>query len=202
MNIYWNHNTINLEVNPIQAKINPPISPILLFDSVKTNQTQQIFHVFFANETEKMQYFELLKSNFLYLEAAGGIVQNESKNFLAMFRRGSWDLPKGKIDKGELPLTAALREIEEETGLKMLVVQEIITSSYHVYEQKGQFLLKRTYWYHVLAKGDLTLTPQKEEDIEKCEWFTWDQLNNLDTFGSIKEVIDIFGKGKDSKFRV
>src|SRR6476661_1663707 len=49
--------------------------------------------------------FEKLKKDFFkhftFIEAAGGIVQNDRKDLLFIFRRGKWDLPKGKMEKGE-----------------------------------------------------------------------------------------------------
>ena len=65
---------------------------------------------------------ETLESIFDYskgIVAAGGIVKNEEGKTLIIFRRGFWDLPKGKVEKGEKIINAAQREVEEETGVKI-----------------------------------------------------------------------------------
>jgi 8-oxo-dGTP pyrophosphatase MutT (NUDIX family) len=106
------------------------------------------------------------------IEAAGGLVTNEDLfkgKVLTMFRRGSWDLPKGKIDQGETPEIAAVREVEEETGVKNIQLGKKLGDTYHTYAQKGKRILKKTYWYAMTTPHN-ELTPQIEEDIERLEW--------------------------------
>ncbi len=109
------------------------------------------------------------KSCFTLLEAAGGYVQNDQSEILVFYRRGSWDMPKGKIDPGETPEQAAIREVQEETGLIHLDLGELIGHTYHTYEQKGTRILKKTWWYRMLTT-DRQLIPQTEEDIEQILW--------------------------------
>lgn len=119
------------------------------------------------------------------IEAAGGLVANEDAfkdNLLVMFRRGSWDLPKGKIDEGETPEIAAVREVEEETGVKNVKLGKKLGDTYHTYEQKGKRILKKTYWYAMTTPHN-ELTPQTEEDIERLEWV------NLNTFLATQPII-------------
>ena len=59
--------------------------------------------------------------HFTLFVAAGGVVQNTNDEILMIFRRGKWDLPKGKLDEGETLEQCALREVKEETGLKNCV---------------------------------------------------------------------------------
>ena len=106
---------------------------------------------------------------FKVLEAAGGYVQNEAGELLVFYRRGSWDMPKGKIDPGETPEAAALREVREETGLQNLDLGPFLAHTYHTYEQKGQRILKKTWWYR-MKTTDTQLIPQTEEDIEEIRW--------------------------------
>ncbi len=106
---------------------------------------------------------------FKSLEAAGGFVQNAQNELLVFFRRGSWDLPKGKIDDGETPEQAAVREVEEETGLVNLILGNFLAHTYHTYELKGERILKKTWWYR-MKTADTQLVPQTEEDIEEIRW--------------------------------
>lgn len=110
------------------------------------------------------------KSLFKIIEAAGGIVKNEDDEILFIFRRGFWDLPKGKIESNETKKQAALREVEEETGVEGLILIKKIVKSYHVYKLKsGKRALKKSHWYLMNAKKQ-ELIPQEEEDIVKAEW--------------------------------
>lgn len=106
---------------------------------------------------------------FKIIEAAGGVVFNEKQEALLIYRLKTWDLPKGKIDKGETPEVAAVREIQEETGLNVVKLGEFLCHTYHTYEQKGKRILKRTYWYK-MTTAETKLTPQYSEDIEQAEW--------------------------------
>jgi len=140
------------------------------------------------------KYDQLVKdffSNYKLIEAAGGVVFNEKEQILAIYRRGSWDLPKGKIDKGETPPQAALREVEEETGIQQLELGEIIAETYHTYRHhKHGRVLKRTYWYKMTAPTQ-ELTPQAEEDIEIAQWITLQELlqNDRKLYGSIRDML-------------
>jgi 8-oxo-dGTP pyrophosphatase MutT (NUDIX family) len=119
---------------------------------------------------------------FKIIEAAGGVVFNEKKEALLIYRLKTWDLPKGKIDKGETPEIAAVREIQEETGLNVVELGDLLCHTYHTYEQKGKRILKKTYWY-VMTTTEEKLTPQYSEDIELAEW------HNLTDFLQAKRTI-------------
>lgn len=103
------------------------------------------------------------------LEAAGGYVLNAKDELLVFYRRGSWDMPKGKIDPGETPEQAAVREVQEETGLEQVYLGKFLMHTYHTYPQKGKRILKKTWWYR-MQTPDNTVSPQVEEDIERIEW--------------------------------
>jgi mutator protein MutT len=106
---------------------------------------------------------------FKMLEAAGGYVLNQKQELLVFYRRDSWDMPKGKIDAGETPEQAAVREVQEETGLVNVTLGDFLVHSYHTYEHKEKQILKKTWWY-IMHTSDTQVTPQTEEDIEKIEW--------------------------------
>lgn len=108
-------------------------------------------------------------SCFTLQEAAGGYVLNDRNELLVFYRRGSWDMPKGKIDPGETPEEAAVREVQEETGLVHIDLGAFLALTYHTFELKGKRILKKTWWYR-MKTSDHQLTPQTEEDIEEIRW--------------------------------
>jgi 8-oxo-(d)GTP phosphatase len=103
--------------------------------------------------------------------AAGGLVYNESGELLIINRYKKWDLPKGQIKMpDETPQDAAVREVKEETGLKHVIIGNPLPSTYHVFEKKGKWNVKRTFWYVMQADKDQQLIPQLEEDIQEVRW--------------------------------
>lgn len=113
------------------------------------------------------------RSHYKWVPAAGGVVELAgSGKTLFIFRRGSWDLPKGKIDGGEDEPTAALREVTEETGVTDLTLGESLSTTYHTYRsRKEKRVLKPTYWFRMSTRQE-ALVPQVEEDIERAVWLT------------------------------
>lgn len=131
------------------------------------------------------------QSCFNWIEAAGAYVVNAEKKLLVFYRRGMWDMPKGKIDPGETPEQAALREVEEETGLQQLSLGPLLLNTYHTYTQKEERYLKKTWWYR-METTQTNVTPQTEEDIERIEWVepeAWLQ-SGVEVYGSIRDVIE------------
>lgn len=130
-----------------------------------------------------------------FVEAAGGIVKRKS-SYLFIERHGLWDIPKGKMDKGETPEETAVREIEEECGIDGPTIQCAIGVTYHTYEWKGSPVLKKNYWFELAYDGPKTLTPQIEEAITKAVWVKKNEIPSLkeNTYASIGEVIDLFLK--------
>lgn len=135
------------------------------------------------------------------ITAAGGLVQNNDGAVLLIFRRGFWDLPKGKLDAGELIPECAVREVREETGLQTITLGPFICMTTHTYFDKWtqQNVKKETHWYAMKASSLLpeTLIPQTEEDIEKIEWVPVQQLPQylVQTYPTIRSVFDAFNGG-------
>lgn len=120
--------------------------------------------------SEPMTTFEQLKQEFVVVEAAGGVVQNERGELLMIELRGRWDLPKGHIEAGEEASVAALREVEEETGVVAeLLDSEPLAVTWHAYDTYGRWELKRTRWWRMRALGG-ELKAQDEEGIARVEW--------------------------------
>ena len=129
------------------------------------------------------------------------MVENDQHGILFIFRRGKWDLPKGKIDEGETPEQAALREVGEECGLKELELGALIATTFHTYLLKDKRILKKTFWYEMSSDSKVELVPQTEEDIEKVAWMTEGQIKSAvfsNTYPSVKSVLeDFFVKDAD-----
>lgn len=142
--------------------------------------------------------FEKLKKDFFkhfsLIEAAGGIVQNVNKELLFIFRRGKWDLPKGKMEKYESPETCAHREIKEETGVNKLTLKHKIGDTFHVYQEFGKHYLKMSHWYYFICSGKQLLRPQQEEDIMEAKWISTKDIKKplSNTYSIIKDIISEF----------
>ncbi len=133
-------------------------------------------------------------SPFHIIEAAGGLVLNSNKEILFIFRRGKWDLPKGKMEAGETPEICAEREIEEETGVNQLQLIHKIIDTYHIYEEKGLQILKKTYWFYFTTNFEGTPQPQIEEDISSISWIGKKNLE-LPLSNTYDSIIDVIDKG-------
>lgn len=122
----------------------------------------------YHNNPEKLE--AILRKKLPVVEAGGGLVYNDRKEILFIYRNDKWDLPKGGIEKGESPEDAAVREVREETGAKKLEVTRFIQKTYHVFKRKGERRLKITYWYEMHTAFNGNLKPQSKEGIEKAKW--------------------------------
>jgi 8-oxo-dGTP pyrophosphatase MutT (NUDIX family) len=132
---------------------------------------------------------------FMLVQAGGGLVQNGSRQYLFMLRRGKWDLPKGKLDRGETREQCAIREVGEETGLKQVRVNGPLLVTWHTYDESGHHILKETHWYRMTASADQAVTPQQEEQITQLVWADRTRIGQLlkNTFPSIVDVVRAAG---------
>jgi mutator protein MutT len=167
-------------------EISVPAIKSLLHEIVKEE-----FHagIVWNQDLEKLK--KVFFKQFTTVTAAGGVVENEKGEVLLIFRRGKWDLPKGKLDKGETIEQCAVREVEEETGLKDIKLNKLITVTYHTYDEFGKHILKDSHWYNMKVSGQQTTTPQTEEQIEEIKWVKKKELKNYfeNTFPSVKDVL-------------
>jgi ADP-ribose pyrophosphatase YjhB (NUDIX family) len=137
------------------------------------------------------QLWDWLQAAHAPVRAAGGAVVDEHGRLLAIRRLGKWDLPKGKVDKGEGIEAAALREVREECGLHELRIIEALPVTWHTYERKGRQHLKRTDWYLMQGTASEALAPQLEEDITDVRWMTAAEVAAMkaETYPSLLPVI-------------
>jgi len=116
------------------------------------------------------EFFKSFKNKLTIIKAAGGLVENAKGEFLFIFRNKKWDLPKGKAERGEKMKATAVREVEEECGVKIERRDKRLCKTYHIYELNGKVILKRTNWYKMYVKGIPKLIPQKDEGITTASW--------------------------------
>lgn len=126
---------------------------------------------------DESQLIKLFKKKLDIEKAGGGVVYNKKGHTLFIFRNGKWDLPKGGLDKNETYEEAALREVEEETGVKKLKVTEKLQKTYHVFLRNDKYKLKITQWYKMTTDYEEELFPQLEEGIKKVKWVKPKNIN-------------------------
>jgi 8-oxo-dGTP pyrophosphatase MutT (NUDIX family) len=136
--------------------------------------------------------WEIFQKQFKLITAGGGIILNDNNEVLFIFRRGKWDLPKGKLDEGETIEDCSKREVIEETGLKKIDMLKEVGKTYHTYHEKKHFILKTTVWFLMKAPGNQELIPQKEEDIESMQWLGKSEWSApfANTFPGIRYILN------------
>lgn len=149
------------------------------------------FHAAIIFDTNFSKLKTVFFKHFELIKAGGGLVKNENDEILMIFRRGKWDLPKGKLDEGETLEECAKREVEEETGLHQLTLIKPLLITYHTYHLFGKHNLKETHWYLMKAGGNEKLIPQTEEEISEIVWVKRENLENYldNTFPTIETVL-------------
>ncbi|MEO6521093.1 MAG: NUDIX domain-containing protein [Mucilaginibacter sp.] len=156
---------------------------------------------FFVVCSDAKAFFKKILNSVQVIKAAGGLVKNERKEYLFIYRNDKWDLPKGKIEKGESIKEGAVREVEEECGITVKKLGKKICKTYHAYIYKGEVVLKKSYWFKMKATGQDKLKPQKEEGITDARWFTREKTDIItkNTFPSILQVMEEVELFKDTE---
>ncbi|HNW70717.1 MAG TPA: NUDIX domain-containing protein [Bacteroidales bacterium] len=172
-----------------------------IYDNPSVNDVKKIISDFVLNEKPQTLFlaspdsknlFREFRNDYKLVKAAGGLVRDKDNRILCIFRRGKWDLPKGKIDRDERRKHAALREVREETGLDTLFIVRKFDKTYHVYTEKNAHILKKTYWYEMAAVRSEPLKPQAEEDITDIRWFEPDELDEVfeNTYTLVRRLLE------------
>lgn len=137
---------------------------------------------------------------FKLIPAAGGIVFRNNK-LLFIYRNGKWDLPKGKIDKGETTREAAIREVAEECGIEGHRITKVLPSTFHAYQlpyakSHVQWILKETHWFEMIYANSFNGTPQIKENITEIRWFEKNELDEVftNTYENLKSAITNYMK--------
>jgi len=190
--------TIDAEIEPYKhhddAIFMDEFSPPAINSIIHEMRLQKIqAGVLYHSEFEKLKKSFIRK--FIFIKAAGGLVVNDDGYLLFIFRRGKWDLPKGKLDPGETPDICAVREVKEETGLKTITLKNHLITTYHTYEERGKHFLKETDWYLMNSPVQKILEPQTGEQITEAVWVLPEKLSDhtSNTFLLIKDVLKSAG---------
>lgn len=139
---------------------------------------------------------EFIKSKFKIIKAGGGVVISD-RGVLMIHRLGLWDLPKGKIEKGESFIEGAKREVQEECNIKVKVKEKICTT-WHTYTKGDKSILKKTAWYLMESIDDSKMKPQFEEDIDEVRWMNEKELN-VAMYNTYKSILHVYEKFKKMK---
>jgi 8-oxo-dGTP pyrophosphatase MutT (NUDIX family) len=141
-------------------------SALVIVKALRNKNTKAVY--LYHPKKEKLEKHFL--KHFPVVEAAGGLVEHTDGRYLFIYRNDKWDLPKGKIEKNEVIIDAAIREVMEETGVGDLMATKPLNTTYHVFNAKGKFKLKKTYWFLMKSNYDAPLVPQEEENIQAAVW--------------------------------
>jgi len=203
--IYFNDKPLFLCDN-IDKTIEPYVhhDDAVFIDELNSHTVKSMIHemqlekihagVFFHDDLDALK--KAFYKKFTIIQAGGGLVLNEKNEILLIFRKGKWDLPKGKLDNGETISACAIREVEEETGLKNVKLIEPLIITYHTYHEGSRFILKESHWYTMKVSGNQTLTPQTEEDILEVKWITKEEAKQYfpECYPSVVDVLEKYIK--------
>ncbi len=181
--------------SPYSGKTKMLLNYIDMLEKTNRYDSISIYH----SDIKKL--WQDFKSLFRIIDAGGGIVENEQGQVLFIHRRGFWDLPKGKIEVDETKREAAIREVEEETGVEDLSIIEKIGKTYHTYKLKsGVRAIKRSHWYHMRTHKQ-SLLPQVEEDIEIAKWMKPQKLikSGEEMYSNIQLILEQYQKVKNKR---
>ena len=149
--------------------------------TIDTNESISRLYILCQNIEDT---YNRLRTRFTEIDAAGGLVRDSNGQYLLILRNGIWDLPKGKREKGEDVARTAVREVMEETGIR---VGNIRYLSSQCWPYPNSLMLAFTAEY---VSGELR--PDGTE-LDSAGWFRMDALPELPPPGSIaRRLIELF----------
>ena len=158
-----------------------------IIKALKSSKNSRVF--LYHKDMDKL--WKGFKKKFPIVEAAGGLVKRTDNKLLFIFRNNKWDLPKGGVEKKELIIDAAIREVTEETGVGDIIVEKKISETYHIFKKGKRFRLKKTYWFKMSTTYMGKTNPQTEEGIEKTKWVSNKNIEDIlnDAFENIRIIV-------------
>jgi 8-oxo-dGTP pyrophosphatase MutT (NUDIX family) len=138
--------------------------------------------------------------------SSGGVIFRRRKNsveiaMVAVKESSVWCLPKGLIDKGETPETAALREVSEEAGLKGSIIEKLGEISYWYYLKEENAKCRKTVHFFLMEYegGDVT---NHDREVDTALWIPIDEAFRRASYKGERDMIEKARKrltgGKDS----
>lgn len=169
--VFVNKKEIVLAVNaPKTPKVKVlPLQETPLNKIIRILRTTKVETIYLTHHNPK-KLLPLFKKKLPIAVAAGGVVKNNEGKLLFIYRKKRWDLPKGKVEKGETLQEGATREVKEETGVKKIKVGDLVGVTYHIFKRNNRYQLKESHWFYMTTKYDGELEPQTKEDITKAVW--------------------------------
>lgn len=165
-----------------------------LIDSFEKNEQAGVL-IFQTDNPDRL--WELVCDCFSKIEAAGGVVLNEEKSVLMIYRNGKWDLPKGKLELNELPADGAVREVEEECGLSGLEILKALDPTFHTYSLNGKKFIKKTFWFAMHCSDTAVPVPQLDEGITEVKWWSPTEMGipMMNTYASVNFLLNNYLRG-------
>ncbi len=157
---------------------------------IKTLSSKKVKSVRLIYHSEKKMLKKFLKK-LPNVIAGGGKVYNGNNDILFIYRNNKWDLPKGKIEGNESIESTAIREVEEETGVKGVSITKPLETTYHLFKRNGKLKIKITHWFEMKTNFKGELWPQENEGITKVEWLNTEQVVEAlkNSYANIKLLI-------------
>ena len=192
--VFFNQKPIFLTTELVPQTDRTPVlfikfsSPENIIKALKSKKTDCLY---LYHQKEDKLWMHFLR-HFPIVEAAGGLVRHQDGRFLFIFRNDKWDLPKGRIEKNEPIRIAAVREVEEETGVDGLEIVKPLIETFHVFNRNGKYKLKKTFWFDMKTTSTVTLTPQLNEGIEQAIWVFEKEIPHKfeNAYENIKQVYE------------
>jgi 8-oxo-dGTP pyrophosphatase MutT (NUDIX family) len=169
-----------------------PLKTKFLYNYIDKLEKAPVPTAIILNTDNPKEAFKSFKESFKKIKAAGGLVTNDKNDLLLIWRRGYWDMAKGKLDNGETQKEAAVREVKEETGIKNLELGSHAGTTWHMYRlESGKRVLKKNKWYF-MKSNDTDFVPEVSEDIEKVIWvpFNENQIRPMKIYNGLQSMLD------------
>ena len=192
--VFFNQKPIFLTTELVPQTDRTPVmfikfsSPENIVKALKSKKTECLY---LYHQKEDKLWMHFLR-HFPIVEAAGGLVRHQDGRFLFIYRNEKWDLPKGRIEKNEPIRIAAVREVEEETGVDGLEIVKPLIETFHVFNRNGKYKLKKTFWFEMKTASTIILTPQLNEGIEQAVWVFEKEIQHKfeNAYENIKQVYE------------
>ena len=190
--VFFNQKPIFLTTELVPQTHRTPVlfikfsSPENIVKALKSKKTDCLY---LYHQKEDKLWMHFLR-HFPIVEAAGGLVRHQDGRFLFIYRNDKWDLPKGRIEKNEPIRIAAVREVEEETGVDGLEIVKPLIETFHVFNRNGKYKLKKTFWFEMKTASTVNLIPQLNEGIEQAVWIFEKEIPHKfeNAYENIKQV--------------